>query len=686
MTMKKLSIVTLLLTITVTITMTSPASAYEFIPNDGIQAEATVSHPVYEIETEFGTIKYKAMYTSVDDPINHIVPNGDPADGVAFLQLNWPTGTAICSGALLEETRLHVLTAAHCVTDANGNFFLQGGSQATFEGDSGDEVIGINDAWTVVHPNWLGASQILCGWDIAILELDAAPSADITGYFPDNNPADDFGLLPGPTPVTIQDKFGYGNFGTGLTGDIQPLDGQKRTGNNNYETTSDLWQFVTGDGFCNPASFSAGNVLNYDFDDGTPARDIHSFLGLAHLGLGFNEVSAANGDSGGPSFTSIPNEITGVTSYGVSFGSGFFDINDEVDSTFGEIAGDTRVSSYIDFINSVLATKMMGEIHVLKFNDLSADGVQDPGEDPIEGWEIWLDCVDADGNVLSEHADTDPTGMVWFVDIPAPNSCLVSEELKDGWTPTRPTSVQVDLNPGDNIDVVFGNVQTIEAEKTWTHTDYNWDPVVNPDGTTRPANINNNGQEDPQDPPNLLPDDDVLADELPFVNGKYEVSANIHPKNDKFQNTQPGAFYALTTVDVLADINQLTVWEDYGDVAGDCTDNLLKLLAPNAKPERAVKVAIAAINGDVTELTDSLYDGVGGSIVADDDSAHVELDMNLAAGSTVYVLVKFKNDLKGDLFPNGIMEMCHNEEKVDATIGQLPPASVTAEADLRIQS
>ena len=110
----------------------------------------------------------------------------------------------------------------------------------------------------------------------------------------------------------------------------------------------------------------------------------------------------------------------------------------------------------------------------------------------------------------------------------------------------------------------------IEVEKTWTFTDYNWDRICtetiiveDPPGTftevcvaDRAANINNNGQEDPQDPPNLLPDDDVLADPLPFDDragvDKYTAFAQNH--KNKFSNTNPGAFYALTTIDVLEDL------------------------------------------------------------------------------------------------------------------------------------
>ncbi len=69
-------------------------------------------------------------------------------------------------------------------------------------------------------------------------------------------------------------------------------------------------------------------------------------------------------------------------------------------------------------------------IHVLKFADLDGNGVQDPGEEGIPGWEITLQCVDANGNVVITITETDAAGMVWFENIPATSVCTVSEELR----------------------------------------------------------------------------------------------------------------------------------------------------------------------------------------------------------------------------------------------------------------
>jgi hypothetical protein len=238
-----------------------------------------------------------------------------------------------------------------------------------------------------------------------------------------------------------------------------------------------------------------------------------------------------------------------------------------------------------------------------------------------------------------------------------------------------------------NNAIAFINECSIRviAEKSWTHTDYNWGPVcdgivigndcVAPDGTVIPfrdANI-------------YLPGDDVLADPLPITTvddgDKYTAFAVVN--KEKFQNTTPGAFYALTTIEVVKDVDSLWVDEIYADCTQD-GDGMLQFVS--RKATRNVKVAAANPNGDVTELTDDLYDGIGGSITADLEMAtvHVTDASYLTAGSMVFVLVKFENNLKGEFVPeNSFDDMCDNVEDVTVGIGDLSQ-TVTAEAALRI--
>ena len=255
----------------------------------------------------------------------------------------------------------------------------------------------------------------------------------------------------------------------------------------------------------------------------------------------------------------------------------------------------------------------------------------------------------------------------------------------------------------DCLELVIVEVgDPFDGFKTWTHTDYNWDPVcdgfVNGTGFCvvsdvdnseigfRPANINNNGQEDPQDPPNLLPDDDVLADSLDISvldDNISDVLVQVK-RNGEISNMIPGAIYALTTVNILTDIDMLQVDELYAD----CTDNELELLNQN-KLSRNVKVSVADPNGDVTEITDKLYDESDtdvefvGPVTNDLASVKINDSGLLTNGSTVFVLVKFDDQLKGQN-SNVLPEICMNTEDVTSTIDPDDMFLLTFEAMLRM--
>ena len=229
---------------------------------------------------------------------------------------------------------------------------------------------------------------------------------------------------------------------------------------------------------------------------------------------------------------------------------------------------------------------------------------------------------------------------------------------------------------GASLAVVH-RIDPFDVEKSWTFTDYNWDPICTlidiETGeclATRPANIN-------------FPGDDVLADPLAQDgDDNYIVLAQVN--KEKFQNTNPGAFYALTTVDIKADVPSLTVTEEYDDCYAD--QGLIQFVSQ--KPTRNVKVAVADPSGDVTELTDDIYDGIGGAITfIDDTAAVVEITdaSYLTEGSTVFVLVKFQDDLKNAPAPGNVFdEMCVNAEFVDAEVAPGFVVGDAAEAALRI--
>jgi Trypsin len=286
----------------------------------------------------------RPLYTTANDPALHLTSPGGAFDGVAKLSINRSDGTFLCSGTLLSNGR-EVLTAAHCLTDDNGTLNTISTS-AVFNLPSG--TLSLPATNFTVYPAWNGDFGI--GYDLALITLNNFAPPEIPRY----------NLYTASDEVgQVVTKTGYGRSGQGDDGDILTA-GSKRWGQNLYDALGDVLEAVDG---TNPLP---GAQLVYDFDDGTSARDAFGFFdsllgisGLNDLGLGDNEVMSAPGDSGGPTF--IDGKVTGITSYGLRLNrrtgppsSRTSDIDNELNSSFGEFAIDTRVSFFADWINANL--------------------------------------------------------------------------------------------------------------------------------------------------------------------------------------------------------------------------------------------------------------------------------------------------------------------------------------------
>lgn len=292
---------------------------------------------VIHIEHEGLSAWAKALYTTVDDPINH---ETGAFPGIAKLILERTDLTVGCTGTLL-STKEHLLTAAHCVTDEFGSDMFASGT-ATFATGEQIEIESVH-----LHPDWDG--DFLRGNDIAILQLVAPVSDSLPGYDIDRNSNDDVG--------SINEKIGYGLSGYGNEGYDSSLYGfgTKRNGQNKYDAVADT--LLKALGLRAGKDFVRGAVLQYDFDNGLAENDAFGlFFNISDLGLGNDEVSSAPGDSGGPTIKG--GVIQGVTSYGITLQLANGDTADvtpgEIDSSFGEILADTRVSMYAAWIDSIL--------------------------------------------------------------------------------------------------------------------------------------------------------------------------------------------------------------------------------------------------------------------------------------------------------------------------------------------
>ena len=149
---------------------------------------------------------------------------------------------------------------------------------------------------------------------------------------------------------------GYGDFGTGNSGALDLSTIYKLKTTNTFD--ADFKTLMDDSGTRLSWSPKKDTILISDFDNGNSSTDIIAYLSHnQNLGTGFTEGIIASGDSGGAAF--INNQIAGVASYTTkltSYGAG--DINNYLDSSFGEIAAYQRVSYYSEFIDQTIRANL----------------------------------------------------------------------------------------------------------------------------------------------------------------------------------------------------------------------------------------------------------------------------------------------------------------------------------------
>lgn len=254
-------------------------------------------------------------------------------NGVVYLK---NTGISQATGALL-WTGKHIITAAHFVdafVDESSNL-----NQLEIGFNSSLSLSSTQIASISIHPGWENDPSNY-NHDIAIIELNSVIDSRINRYqiYRDFDETEH-----------IFTRIGYSPSIDPNTGLITNSNKTFHSGSNQYDTTTDQINSLLG------TDVLKNYQLTYDFDNGSSSHDAYGrILGLNDLGTGIDEVFANSGDSGGPAI--INNRIAGIASYIFRYENASIspDITDKVDSSYGELASDTRVSKYVNWIDSVV--------------------------------------------------------------------------------------------------------------------------------------------------------------------------------------------------------------------------------------------------------------------------------------------------------------------------------------------
>lgn len=337
-----------------------------------LAAAAAAAHaaPTREFSGSYNGTTWTAQSTVVGQVSTGTLASGGSAlytapmpqySGVVSLIMNYAAGSFICTGTLMAD-RQSILTAGHCVTDGPTLANPISTTAYFYGGSDPDTVVPFNVAATAVsvsqyfvNPGYTG--QVIDQNDIAVLRL-AAPAPAFAAAHQIYTGAD----------LTSQ-SFNIAGYGrrsdSGGSVGSNLGTGRLRQGDNRYDFRlgdADWGGFWNGF-FDDPSLPTAQVAYSYlsDFDNGTAARDASGILaadfslsGLKYnnLGGGATEVSTAGGDSGGPQF--IGGRVASVTSYGLSFGTAYGDLDANLNNTFGEFNGFVPVSIHAAFINASL--------------------------------------------------------------------------------------------------------------------------------------------------------------------------------------------------------------------------------------------------------------------------------------------------------------------------------------------
>jgi len=316
---------------------------------------------------ETGDLDGEPLLVTSGDPNHPRYANaGDNLrNGVVSLFIEFdgiPVGGFLCTAAVIDDR--HILTAAHCVREAGDTVkrlrvVLSAGLAAPAILDA--TAFSVHPAFDLTNPTF-GA---FADGDVAVVELPNPLPGFIERY--------DLYTTPDEFNQTTR-HYGHGRSGRGNKGATGGSDFFfARTGLNMYEQTLGAFGFPSDQLLHDfDSGGEAHNAMDWWFsgffcgpDNPNPpqAQDgkCTTFRGgnFPDLGFGELEVGIAPGDSGGPGF--VDGKIAGVHSFGFTYfcgGAGSptngTDFDCGLNSSWGEMSGDTRVSTFAGWVDRVV--------------------------------------------------------------------------------------------------------------------------------------------------------------------------------------------------------------------------------------------------------------------------------------------------------------------------------------------
>ena len=249
----------------------------------------------------------------------------------------------------------------------------------------------------------------------------------------------------------------------------------------------------------------------------------------------------------------------------------------------------------------------------------------------------------------------------------------------DGNSPVPPTQSNPysQYNPGAAIfqlDVEYEEGPGIEVDKDYRYTNVCFEKDNDGDGlfSEDPIDGIDNDldglvDEDPVD----CPSGTNLGYLLPMsAEGNYTLEAVIHPKNNKVRSYNPGQYYAVSTVNVLVDVDELIIVEDWSA----CTDPPISVLNPKKGGGSVVIVQV----GPGDDVAYQIFDATSDAVTITGNTATAVLE-NVAAGTTILMYVKFGPGLKGETW-EGTVGPCINYNSATADGSE----TIVASANLRV--